>query len=158
MVPAGLYGLTLEGKAICLSDYGADLAEALSTRVVLIQDRDHKQTIPVEQILNPNRSYRESRYLSNKGIGRFCAYYSAPICISSQMKTVIKDIESHKKPIFMTPLNFRNSKFEQETVVDLEEFGNVFFDLRNIRIRKLEMKRNCCFKEDLGLWNYDNQI
>ena len=76
---------------LCLNDYGADMADALSTRVVLIMDRDHKQTIPITKIIDPKKQYKESTKLSSKGIGRFCVYNSAPICISAHMKTIVHD-------------------------------------------------------------------
>ena len=82
MIPTGRYGLFIDGKVICLSDYGSDLADALSTRVILIQDKDHTNKIPVHQIIDPKKAYRESRNLTNNGVGRFCAYYANPTCIS----------------------------------------------------------------------------
>ena len=40
LVPSGYYGLLADGKVFCVSDYCVDLAEALSTRVILVQDKD----------------------------------------------------------------------------------------------------------------------
>ena len=133
LIPAGRYGLLTEGKVICLSDYCADLADALATRVVLIQDKDHAGTIGAFQIIDPKKGYRESRFLSNNGIGRFCAYYASPICISPQLKKIMSDHEELGKSELVIPVMYRNSKFEKETIVDTEEFGNIFFDLRDAR-------------------------
>ena len=158
LIPAGRYGLFIEGKVICLSDYGADLADALSTRVILIQDKDHSNTIPVHSIIDPKKAYRESRVLTNNGAGRFSAYYANPICISPQIKKILHDYLELGKSELVVPIMYRNSKFEKETIIDTNEFGRLFFDLRNARMKQIEIIRRNCFKEDLGMWNKKNVI
>ena len=60
------------------------------------------------------------------------------------------------KSELIVPITYRNSKFEKETIIDQSEFGRHFFDLRNARMKQVEMIRRNCFKEDLGLWNNKN--
>ena len=38
------------------------------------------------------------------------------------------------------------------------DFGKVFFDLRDGRMRNLEIRRKNCFAEDLNLWYKKNEI
>ena len=112
--------------------------------------------IDIASILSDKRSYKETRFLSDKGSSRFCYYHSPPICIGSQIQSTIKALTDTNR-IFLVPPYFRNTSYEKETICP-KEFGKIFFDLRDGRMRNLEIKKQNCFNQDLSLWNQITQI
>ena len=62
-----------------------------------------------------------------------------------------------KQSLFTVPIPFRSTELKKQYSIG-SSFGNATFDLRDGRMRQLEIKKSSCFSVDLQLWNSRPQI
>ena len=86
-----IYGLTYEGRAVCVEDYCVKLANNESTHVIMFQDRnqtDHQMVRETD--IDWKVPFNELQLVQRKGLKRFMSYKSTSQVITRQLQDIQK--------------------------------------------------------------------
>lgn len=87
-----IYGLTVEGRAICVQDYCVRLANNKSTHVVLLQDKKMNIDSQVvgEEDIDWGVAFNELKLRFRPGLDRFQSFHCEAWLIGQQMQEIQK--------------------------------------------------------------------